>query len=79
MQADAQSGLSKAARIESTKQLQFAQAKQNRRNANFRAATQLMGQMGENRQEDLNKMLVAKVQNELIKFFLLVYFQDTEE
>lgn len=53
MQADAQSGLSRAARIESTKQLQFAQAKQNRRNANFRAATQLMGQMGENRQENL--------------------------
>lgn len=53
MAADAQSGLSKAARISSTKQLQFAQAKQNRRNANFRAATQLVGQMGENRQENL--------------------------
>ena len=37
MQADAQQGLSRAARIESTKQLQFAQAKQNRRNANLGA------------------------------------------
>ena len=53
MQADAQSGLSRAARIESTKQLQFAQAKQNRRNANFRAATQILGQMGDNRQTNL--------------------------
>ena len=53
MQADAQSGLSRAARIESTKQLQFAQAKQNRRNANFRAGTQILGQMGENRQTNL--------------------------
>lgn len=41
MQADAQSGLSRAARIESTKQLQFAQAKQNRRNANFAAAQKI--------------------------------------
>ena len=53
MAADAQSGLSRAARIESTKQLQFAQAKQNRRNANFRAGTQILGQMGENRQTNL--------------------------
>jgi len=43
MAADAQSGLSKAARIESTKQLQFAQAKQNRRNANFAMGTKLLG------------------------------------
>jgi len=43
MQADAQSGLSKAARIESTKQLQFAQAKQNRRNANFAMGSKLLG------------------------------------
>lgn len=42
MAADAQSGLSKAARIESTKQLQFAQAKQNRRNANFAMGTKLL-------------------------------------
>lgn len=41
MAADAQSGLSKAARIASTKQLQFAQAKQNRRNANFAMGTKL--------------------------------------
>ena len=41
MQADAQQGLSRAARIESTKQLQFAQAKQNRRNANFKTFTNL--------------------------------------
>jgi hypothetical protein len=53
MQADAQQGLSRAARIESTKQLQFAQAKQNRRNANFALGTKLIGQMGENRQENL--------------------------
>ncbi len=37
MQADAQQGLSRAARIESTKQLQFARAKQARRNANVGA------------------------------------------
>lgn len=43
MQADAQSGLSKAARIESTKQLRFAQAKQNRRNANFAMGSKLLG------------------------------------
>lgn len=42
MQADAQSGLSKAAKIQSTKQLQFAQAKQNRRNANFKVGTNLL-------------------------------------
>ena len=41
MAADAQQGLSRAARIESTKQLQFAQAKQNRRNANFKTFTNL--------------------------------------
>ena len=37
MAADAQQGLSRAARIESTKQLQFARAKQARRNANVGA------------------------------------------
>ena len=37
MQADAQQGLSRAARIESTKQLEFARAKQARRNANVGA------------------------------------------
>lgn len=41
MQADAQQGLSRAARIESTKQLQFAKAKQARRNANFAVVTDL--------------------------------------
>ena len=41
MAAAAQSGLSKAARIESTKQLQFAKAKQARRNANFKVGTKL--------------------------------------
>jgi len=35
MQADAQQGLARAAKIESSKQLQLAQAKQTRRNANF--------------------------------------------
>jgi len=53
MQANAQSGLSQAARIESSKQLDFARAKQARRNANFKAGTKLLGQMGENRQENL--------------------------
>ena len=53
MAADAQSGLSRAARISSTKQLEFARAKQARRNANFRAGTQILGQMGENYQENL--------------------------
>lgn len=53
MAADAQSGLSRAARISSTKQLEFARAKQARRNANFRAGTQILGQMGENRQTNL--------------------------
>jgi hypothetical protein len=43
MQADAQSGLSRAARIESSKQLEFARAKQARRNANFRFASNLSG------------------------------------
>jgi hypothetical protein len=41
MAADAQSGLSRAARIESTKQLEFARAKQARRNANFAAAKKI--------------------------------------
>lgn len=41
MAADAQSGLSKAARIASTKQLEFARAKQARRNANFAAAQKI--------------------------------------
>ena len=53
MAADAQQGLSRAARIEATKQLEFARAKQARRNANFGAATQIVGQMAENRQENL--------------------------
>ena len=53
MAADAQQGLSRAARIESTKQLEFARAKQARRNANFGAATQVLGQMGQNFQENL--------------------------
>ena len=35
MQADAQQGLARAAKIESSKQLQLAKAKQTRRNANF--------------------------------------------
>ena len=35
MQADAQQGLARAAKIESSKQLQLAQARQTRRNANF--------------------------------------------
>lgn len=39
MQADAQQGLSRAAKIESSKQLQLAKAKQTRRNANFNFAT----------------------------------------
>jgi len=46
MQADAQSGLSRAARIESSKQLEFARAKQARRNANFRFASNLAGDIG---------------------------------
>ena len=41
MQADAQQGLSRAAKIESSKQLQLAKAKQTRRNANFAFATQV--------------------------------------
>ena len=41
MQADAQQGLSQAARIESSKQLQFARAKQARRDANFRTGSKL--------------------------------------
>ena len=53
MQADAQSGLSQAARIESSKQLDFARAKQARRNANFKAANKMVGQMGQNFQENL--------------------------
>lgn len=53
MQADAQSGLSQAARIESSKQLDFARAKQARRNANFKAANKMIGQMGQNFQENL--------------------------
>jgi hypothetical protein len=53
MQADAQSGLSQAARIESSKQLNFARAKQARRNANFKAANKMVGQMGQNFQENL--------------------------
>jgi len=52
MAADATSGLSRAAKISTTKNLQFAQAKQNRRNANFKLATNMVGQMGENRQEN---------------------------
>ena len=53
MAADAQQGLSRAARIESTKQLEFARAKQARRNANFGAATQLIGMASDNRQTNL--------------------------
>ena len=41
MQADAQQGLARAAKIESSKQLQLAKAKQTRRNANFAFATQI--------------------------------------
>jgi len=41
MAADATSGLSRAAKISTTKNLQFAQAKQNRRNANFAMGTKL--------------------------------------
>ena len=41
MAADATSGLSRAAKIATTKNLQFAQAKQNRRNANFAMGTKL--------------------------------------
>tara|TARA_R110001592_G_scaffold55600_2_gene169791 strand:+ start:557 stop:1147 length:591 start_codon:yes stop_codon:yes gene_type:complete len=53
MAADATSGLSRAAKIATTKNLQFAQAKQNRRNANFKLATSTIEQMGQNRQENL--------------------------
>ena len=68
MQADAQSGLSQAARIESSKQLDFARAKQARRNANFKAGTQLLEKMGENRQENLG-LRDAKNKNANLGFF----------
>ena len=53
MAADATSGLSRAAKIATTKNLQFAQAKQNRRNANFAMGTKLaagaIGNMTQNK------------------------------
>lgn len=48
MQADAQQGLARAAKIESSKQLQLAQAKQTRRNANFNFATDIISGMYKN-------------------------------
>ena len=53
MAADAQQGLSKAARIESTKQLQFAKAKQARRDAAFKVGSKLAsGFIERDRQND---------------------------